>query len=148
MIRGSKAAVTWPKSPASRAVETAWKLGWFQMLKNSERNWSLTLSPMGNDLYRAQFQAFSAGPWIRPVPQFPKVPNAGAAKAALLNHCETFFGPDTLPTQSGRAANPLVPVAIPGVKANPLSITVIPENVQPPSAFPAKSLRCLKTGRL
>ena len=81
-------------------------------------------------------------------PAVPNVPNAGGAKAAVLNHCETFLGPDTLPVQLGRVANALVPVAMPGVKANPLSITVIPENVQPPSIFPAKSLRCLKTGRL
>src|SRR5437867_3359143 len=102
---------------------------------------------MGKFLNRAQFQLFSPGPRINPVPQFPKKPKAGSANAVVLNHCVKDFGPLTLPAQFGREASPPVPVASSGDRANPLSITVMPENVQFPRTLPNTSLRFFKKGR-
>src|SRR5438105_13303269 len=117
------------------------------MLKNSDRNCSFAISVTGTDLYIAELQVFSLGARMMPVPPFPKNPKACAAKAAVLNHWLTVFGPEMLPTQCGLEANPLVPVAIPGAKTNPLSITVTPEKVQPPKAFATTPLLASRSGR-
>src|SRR5260370_33610018 len=117
------------------------------MLKHSERNCILAFSPTGKLLYRAQFQVFSPGPRIIPVPQSPKNPNAGAAKALVLNHCDKLFRPETVPTQLGRVASPPVPVDIVGANAKPLSITVRPEKVHCQSIFPTQSPRVFMKGR-
>src|SRR5579884_2799046 len=117
------------------------------MLKNSERNCRLTRSVIRKVLYSAQFQVSSPGPGMIPVPQLPKKPNAGAANDAGLNHSETRFGVLIGATQFGRVARPFVDVDMPGVNTNPLSIIVIPENVQPPNAAPTKPVRPRRNGR-
>src|SRR5439155_5134388 len=120
-----------------KAVDTPLKLGWFQMLKNSALNCSFSCSRMGKVLNTAQFHVFSPGPRIKLFPQLPKKPDAGTAKAEVLNHSARLFGPETEPIQSGRVASPPVPVAKPGVRGFPLSIRVIPENVQLPKTAPS-----------
>src|ERR1700747_512636 len=82
-----------------------------------------------------------------PLPQLPKKPKAGAANELGVNHCETVLGVFTALTQLGRMARPLVEVDIPGENTNPLSMTVIPENVQWPSMVPTKPVRLRRNGR-
>src|SRR5271157_3004698 len=118
------------------------------MLKNSARNCRRNLSLIGNVLNNDQFQVFSPGPRIKPVPQFPKKPKAGAVKAAVLNHSAVVLGPemDCPETQSGRVAKPGFGVPSPGAKTNPLCMTVSPEKVQLPNAVATGPLRFFSSG--
>jgi hypothetical protein len=67
-------------------VLTDHQFGWFSMLKNSPDSFNLAFSQTGKILDTEESQSQNPGPRSTPVPEFPKNPDGGAVKAAVLNH--------------------------------------------------------------
>src|ERR1017187_1043572 len=65
------------------------KFVWLKMLKNSDRNCTLTFSPSLVVLNNPMSQANMWGPRRMPLPRVPNVPMGLPAKAAGLNHSRT-----------------------------------------------------------
>src|SRR4051812_47583469 len=80
------------------------KLGWFNRLKNSERNCNWKRSLIRVDLMTEKSTLLLRGPMIVFRPAFPNVPGAAGVKAAILNQAFQRLGPlFGLPTALGRS---------------------------------------------
>src|SRR3954468_4893824 len=123
--------------------------GWLNTLKNSERNWSLTLSVIGNSLKTEKSMLVRPGARSTPRPEFPNVYSAGVPQgapgvsSAVLNQ-RVNVGLSRLgsPVRFGRLPVPVLAtgLASDGVKGNPVCRISIMFSCQLPST--AFTQRC------
>src|ERR1700728_2187046 len=138
-MRGSNAAVTWPKLLEPRPVLTWFNSVWFQVLNVSMRSSKrLPRLSLSTKLLKSEmFQLSRPGPRSELCPASPHAPFAGNANDDVLNHSFTVCGYETELTRSGRFVAfgkplPLCPPDSCGLIGRPDVTVTMPDTSHPP----------------